>query len=213
MTSHKDLSAFRESYSLSALSEDNVPADPIPLFNNWLEQAIAARLPEPNAMTLATIDLNGMPAARVVLLKEVSKSGFVFYTNYDSDKGVELSKNPNASLVFLWLEMQRQVRVVGKVSKVHPKTSDAYFALRPRGSQIGAWVSPQSRPIPNREVLEREYEAILKDDSPLKRPPHWGGYRLMPERVEFWQGRENRLHDRILYVKDDSEWKIFRLAP
>ena len=213
MTSHKDLSNFRENYSLSALNESDVPAEPLNLFNEWLDQAIAAGLPEPNAMTLATIDLDGFPAARVVLLKEISNSGFVFYTNYDSDKGIELSKNPNASLVFLWLEMQRQVRVVGQVSKVHPKTSDAYFALRPRGSQIGAWISPQSRPIPNREVLEKEYEAMLEKDQPLKRPPHWGGYRLMPERVEFWQGRENRLHDRILYVDFDDNWKIFRLAP
>jgi len=124
-----------------------------------------------------------------------------------------LSKNPNASLVFLWLELQRQVRVVGKVSKVDPETSDAYFAVRPRGSQIGAWVSPQSRPIPNREVLEREYEAMLKDDKPLKRPPHWGGYRLIPDRVEFWQGRESRLHDRLLFVKHKGGWKIHRLAP
>lgn len=213
MTSHKDLSNFRENYSLSALNESDVPAEPLNLFNEWLDQAIAAGLPEPNAMTLATIDLDGFPAARVVLLKEISNSGFVFYTNYDSDKGIELSKNPNASLVFLWLEMQRQVRVVGQVSKVHPKTSDAYFALRPRGSQIGAWISPQSRPIPNREVLEKEYEAMLEKDQPLKRPPHWGGYRLMPKRVEFWQGRENRLHDRILYVDFDDNWKIFRLAP
>ena len=213
MTSHKDLSNFRENYSLTALNEKDVPAEPLTLFNEWLDQAIAAGLPEPNAMTLATIDLEGFPAARVVLLKEISNSGFVFYTNYDSDKGIELSKNPNASLVFLWLEMQRQVRVVGQVSKVHPKTSDAYFALRPRGSQIGAWVSPQSRPIPNREVLEREYEAMLKQEKPLKRPPHWGGYRLMPERIEFWQGRENRLHDRILYVDFDGDWKISRLAP
>ncbi len=213
MTSHKDLSNFRENYSLSALNESDVPAEPLNLFNEWLDQAIAAGLPEPNAMTLATIDLDGFPAARVVLLKEISNSGFVFYTNYDSDKGIELSKNPNASLVFLWLEMQRQVRVVGQVSKVHPKTSDAYFALRPRGSQIGAWISPQSRPIPNREVLEKEYEAMLEKDQPLKRPPHWGGYRLMPKRVEFWQGRENRLHDRILYVDFDGDWKISRLAP
>ncbi len=213
MSIRKDLSDFRENYRMAALNESDVPRDPLLLFNDWLDQAIAAGLPEPNAMTLATIDLEGMPAARVVLLKEVSKSGFVFYTNYDSDKGIELSKNPNASLVFLWLEMQRQVRVAGKVSKVDPKTSDAYFAVRPRGSQIGAWVSPQSRPIPNREVLESEYKAMLKDDSPLKRPPHWGGYRLIPDRVEFWQGRESRLHDRILYVNYDSYWKIFRLAP
>ncbi len=213
MSIRKDLSDFRENYRMAALNESDVPRDPLLLFNDWLDQAIAAGLPEPNAMTLATIDLDAMPSARVVLLKEVSKSGFVFYTNYDSDKGIELSKNPNASLVFLWLELQRQVRVVGKVSKVDPETSDAYFAVRPRGSQIGAWVSPQSRPIPNREVLEREYEAMLKDDKPLKRPPHWGGYRLIPDRVEFWQGRESRLHDRLLFVKHKGGWKIHRLAP
>lgn len=196
-----------------ALSEANVPSDPLLLFNRWLEEAIGGGVAEPNAMTLATVDGEGKPAARVVLLKEVSGGGFVFYTNYLSDKGRELAQNPNASLVFLWLEMQRQVRISGRVEKVSAEESDAYFAVRPRSSQAGAVASAQSTVIEGREELEARFEAVLKKDGHIDRPPHWGGYRLMPELLEFWQGRESRLHDRLRYRKLADGWKLERLAP
>lgn len=210
---NKDLSHFREEYRLMALSEANVPSDPLLLFNRWLEEAIGGGVAEPNAMTLATVDGEGKPAARVVLLKEVSGGGFVFYTNYLSDKGRELAQNPNASLVFLWLEMQRQVRISGRVEKVSAEESDAYFAVRPRSSQAGAVASAQSTVIEGREELEARFEAVLKKDGHIDRPPHWGGYRLMPELLEFWQGRESRLHDRLRYRKLADGWKLERLAP
>ena len=210
---NKDLSHFREEYRLMALNEADVPADPLLLFNQWLEAAIGGSVPEPNAMTLATVGSDGKPAARVVLLKEVSGGGFVFYTNYLSDKGRELEQNPNASLVFLWLEMQRQVRISGRVEKVSVEESDAYFAIRPRNSQAGAMASAQSTVIEGRDELEARFEAVLKQDGRIDRPPHWGGYRLMPELLEFWQGRESRLHDRLRYRKLADGWKLERLAP
>ncbi len=196
-----------------ALNEADVPADPLLLFNKWLEEAIGGGVPEPNAMTLATVGRDGKPAARVVLLKEVSGGGFVFYTNYLSDKGRELEQNPNASLVFLWLEMQRQVRISGRVVKVNAEESDAYFAIRPRSSQAGAVASPQSTVIEGRDELEARFEEVLSQDGSIDRPPHWGGYRLMPDNVEFWQGRESRLHDRLRYGKLADGWKLERLAP
>lgn len=213
MTEHKNLSSFRKEYVRSVLNESDVPADPLTLFNQWLDEAIAQQQPEPNAMTLATVKPGGRPAARVVLLKEVSEGGFVFYTNYESAKGQELEVNPHASLVFLWLGLQRQVRVNGWVKKVSPETSDAYFAVRPRNSQIGALVSPQSIVICGREELEQRFEEISRQASPVGRPPYWGGYRLIPDSIEFWQGRESRLHDRLLYTKQDEQWHMVRLAP
>ncbi len=213
MRNTKDLSSFRKEYVLSALNESDVPSDPLILFGDWLDEAIGRSLPEPNAMTLATACASGEPSARVVLLKEVSDGGFVFYTNYESAKGRELAANPRASLVFLWLELQRQVRINGRTEKVDEAVSDAYFAVRPRSSQAGAVVSAQSSTITGREVLEKQFEEVINTQGKIKRPPHWGGYRLMPDSIEFWQGRESRLHDRLLYTKQGSDWRIVRLAP
>lgn len=212
---NKDLTGFRKEYAMASLDLAKVPADPILLFNRWLDEAIRQALPEPNAMTLATITPGGRPAARVVLLKEVDNGSFVFYTNYNSQKGLDLKDNPQAALVFLWLELQRQVRVSGRVDKVDSATSDAYFASRPRQSQIGAVVSPQSQPIKSRKALEQEFEALQSrtKEQVIQRPAHWGGYRLMPDSIEFWQGRESRLHDRILYTMKNASWEIRCLAP
>lgn len=213
MSNTKDLSAFRKEYILSALNESDVPPDPLILFGEWLDEAIEQSLPEPNAMTLATVDVSGKPSARVVLLKEVSDGGFVFFTNYNSAKGIELAANPYATLVFLWLELQRQVRVSGKVEKVAQAVSDAYFAIRPRNSQAGAVVSAQSQIISGRGDLEKQFEKVIRQPGTIKRPSYWGGYRLMPGSLEFWQGRESRLHDRLLYTLKDNSWHIQRLAP
>ncbi len=212
---NKDLAGFRKEYAMASLDADKVPADPILLFDQWLDEAIKHALPEPNAMTLATMTAEGRPAARVILLKEIDQGRFVFYTNYNSQKGLDLQYNPQAALVFLWLELQRQVRVSGRVEKVSSATSDAYFASRPRQSQIGAIVSPQSQPIESRNALDQAFEDMQArtTDQVIKRPTHWGGYHLIPDRIEFWQGRENRLHDRILYTLESLSWKIQRLAP
>ncbi len=212
----KDLSALREEYQFSDLDESQVPSSPIALFNKWLDEAIRSQVPEPNAMTLATVTPNNKPAARVLLLKEVDSDGcFLFYTNYNSHKGVELNNNPNAALVFLWLEMQRQVRVGGRTEKVSTATSDAYFAIRPKKSQISAVVSPQSQELSSRTKLEKAFSAMANQAAgkTVERPAHWGGYRLLPETIEFWQGRENRLHDRLLYTHQNDQWEITRLAP
>ncbi len=212
----KDLRALREEYQLYFLDESQVPPSPITLFNKWLDEAIRNQVPEPNAMTLATVTPGNKPAARVLLLKEVDSDGcFVFYTNYNSQKGVELNNNPNAALVFLWLEMQRQVRVGGRTEKVSDATSDDYFAIRPRKSQISAVVSPQSQEVSSRARLEEAFSAIENQyaGKTVERPVHWGGFRLHPETLEFWQGRENRLHDRLLYTHQNGQWKITRLAP
>lgn len=212
----KDLRALREEYQLYFLDESQVPPSPITLFNKWLDEAIRNQVPEPNAMTLATVTPGNKPAARVLLLKEVDSDGcFVFYTNYNSQKGVELNNNPNAALVFLWLEMQRQVRVGGRTEKVSDATSDDYFAIRPRKSQISAVVSPQSQELSSRTRLEEAFSAIENQyaGKTVERPVHWGGFRLHPETLEFWQGRENRLHDRLLYTHQNGQWKITRLAP
>lgn len=211
----KDLRSFREEYKLGSLDEGSLPADPLLLFSHWLDEAIEGGLPEPNAMTLATVRPDGRPAARVVLLKELDGGCFVFYTNYHSAKGQELLHRPDAALVFLWLGHQRQVRVNGRVEKMDAAISDAYFALRPPESQAGALVSAQSQVIAGREMLEKAYRGLLaiKDNIPFRRPEHWGGYALKPDTMEFWQGRESRLHDRILYTLDVGGWKISRLAP
>ncbi|WP_412061517.1 pyridoxamine 5'-phosphate oxidase [Rubrivirga sp. IMCC45206] len=209
-----NLSDLRESYERGALDAADLPADPFALFAAWFADAQAADTREPNAMTLATATADGTPSARIVLLKGVDH-GFCFYTNHESRKGRELDANPCAALVWWWPEVERQVRVEGRVERVEAETADAYFASRPRGSRLGAWASPQSRPIPDRrtlEVLLEEIEAETADDD-VPRPGFWGGYRVVPEAVEFWQGRASRLHDRHVYRRDDDGWTTERLAP
>jgi pyridoxamine 5'-phosphate oxidase len=210
----RDLSLLRDEYTRAGLSEANADADPIVQFNRWFDDAVAADLRHPNAMTLATVD-DGRPSARVVLLKSVDEHGFVFFTNFESRKGRELAANPAAALLFFWSELERQVRVDGTAEKVSPEESDAYFATRPYGSQIGAWASAQSAPIPSREVLEaraRELDARY-GGGPVPRPGHWGGYRVAPVEIEFWQGRANRLHDRLRYRLAGGVWTRERLSP
>jgi pyridoxamine 5'-phosphate oxidase len=198
------------------LDEKSVDPNPIDLFRHWFDDAIASGLRLPDAMTLATATKDGKPSARMVLLKQVDDEGFVFYTNYRSSKAQELEENPQAALVCYWTQLDRQVRVEGSVTRVSPAESDEYFKTRPRESQIGAVASPQSEVVESREVLEKSFRELdeLYRDRPVDRPAHWGGYRLKPERVEFWQNRTGRLHDRILYeLKADGSWTIKRLAP
>lgn len=197
------------------LEERAVPADPYALFERWYDDAIAAGLPLPNAMTLATVDAQGRPAARMVLLKGVEDGGFVFYTNYESRKGRELAARPQAALVFHWAPLERQVRVEGGVERVSEESSSAYFATRPLGSRYSAMASPQSTVIPNRTWLEEQAAAVARRyGESIARPPHWGGYRVRAAAVEFWQGRSDRLHDRLSYrLRDDGAWLIERLAP
>lgn len=210
----QSLADLRKNYTLGQLSEKEVSGDPIAFFEVWFEQAIKSECPEPNAMVLATADSSGYPSARVVLLKGISQGDFCFFTNYESQKGRELATRPQAALLFHWHELERQVRINGEVSKLSDTESDAYFFQRPHASRIGAWASPQSREIPSREFLEQEELKFKQQfgDHPT-RPPHWGGYRLKPEKIEFWQGRPSRLHDRILFTRNSSGWKISRLAP
>lgn len=212
----KDLTHMRQHYATSSLLEEEANPDPFLQFGQWLDQAIEAGLPEPNAMTLATAGKQAYPSARVVLLKELDDQGFVFFSNYHSRKGLELEANPHAALVFLWLELQRQVRVEGVVLRISEDASDAYFLQRPRSSQLGALASPQSVVIDSREWLEDMFSQVEKEheNRVAQRPSHWGGYRLIPEKIEFWQGRPNRLHDRLLYQRSGtSQWEIKRLAP
>jgi pyridoxamine 5'-phosphate oxidase len=209
------ISDLRIDYTLKSLDEKEVSSDPIDQFKIWFEEALNAKVMEANAMTLSTVRPDSLPNSRIVLLKGVDE-GFVFFTNYNSTKGNELNDHPYAALTFFWPELERQVRLIGKVSKISSEESDEYFFSRPFSSQIGAWVSPQSKPIPNRQFLE-ENENKLRDEldqNSMKRPENWGGYRLLAMEVEFWQGRPSRLHDRILYTQEDSNlWKIQRLAP
>ncbi|BCQ24116.1 pyridoxamine 5'-phosphate oxidase [Caballeronia sp. NK8] len=210
------LADLRKNYSRGALDAADVDPDPVRQFQTWFVQALDAKLPEPNAMTLATVDAEGRPSARIVLIKGVDERGFVFFTNYDSRKGRELLANPAASLLFHWIELERQVRIEGRVEKTSDEESDAYYASRPLGSRIGAWASDQSQPLESREALEaREREMVAKYGDAPPRPPHWGGYRLVPDAIEFWQGRPSRLHDRIVYTRGDAgaPWRIARLAP
>ncbi|BFG72496.1 pyridoxamine 5'-phosphate oxidase [Paraburkholderia terrae] len=209
------LADLRKNYSLGSLDIADAAPNPFRQFDVWFKQAIDAQLPEPNTMTLATVDPRGRPSARIVLIKAVDERGFVFFTNYESRKGLELAQNPHASLLFYWIELERQVRVEGTVVKTSDAESDTYFASRPVGSRIGAWASEQSKVIESRAALEareREFIAQYGDNPP--RPPHWGGYRLIPDAIEFWQGRPSRLHDRLLYTRSgNADWTIARLSP
>ncbi|MBS1563851.1 MAG: pyridoxamine 5'-phosphate oxidase [Bacteroidetes bacterium] len=207
---------IRKDYQLQSLTEQEVKPDPIDQFSIWWDAAIHASLDEVNAMTLATASPDGMPAARIVLLKGFDKNGFVFFTNYESFKGQQLAENPRACLVFFWKELERQVRITGLVEKTSAAESDAYFNSRPESSRIGAWASPQSRVIDSRSQLEGKEKTFAQQfkGKTIQRPPHWGGYRVKPATVEFWQGRPSRLHDRIQYsLQDGGNWLIERLAP
>ncbi len=207
---------LRRDYALAGLSESDVAPDPITQFTRWFEQTLAADITEPNAMTMATATRAGVPSARIVLLKGFDARGFVFYTNYESQKGRELAENPVAALVFHWVELQRQVRIVGAVEKASVEESDAYFQSRPRGSRLGAWASQQSAVLRGREELEQRLAALMDEyaDGEVPLPPFWGGYRVIPASVEFWQGRTSRLHDRLRYTRpSDGGWQIARLSP
>lgn len=211
-----NLSEIRTNYIKHKLDEQETGEEPLPFFLKWLSEAINAQVIEPTAMTLATADSSGHPSSRIVLLKGIENGEFRFFTNYDSRKGKEISDNPSGCLLFFWKELERQVRVEGNINKISTEESDAYFSTRPIESRVGAIVSPQSRIIENREYLDNLYALkILELDSEekLKRPSHWGGYGLIPERIEFWQGRESRLHDRIQFRLDNKSWIRERLAP
>jgi pyridoxamine 5'-phosphate oxidase len=210
----KDIADLRKSYEKAELDEVASEADPLMQFELWLQQAITAQLPEPTAMTLATVNADGRPSTRVVLLKACDERGLVWYTNYESRKGRELALHPHAALQFHWVELERVVRIEGRVERVSDAESDAYFATRPLDSRIGAWASPQSQVISSRAVLvasAAKYAAQFLLNPP--RPPHWGGFRLQPECWEFWQGRKSRLHDRLRYRRDAGQWLRERLAP
>lgn len=211
-----DLGDLREDYNKDELSIEDTSPNPFDQFKSWFASAEQSEVREPNAMTLATIAPNGRPKARIVLLKGVEEGGLVFYTNYDSQKGQDLLSHPYASLVFFWDAQQRQVRVEGRVEKVSAATSEEYFQSRPKGSQIGATASPQSQVIPNREILEEKVQALENNyaaEEKLPLPDNWGGFRLVPDNFEFWQGRSSRLHDRIRYRLVEGEWLRERLAP
>ena len=216
MLDHKTLSALRKEYTHDYLDELHTHENAMEQFHLWFQQALTMELPEPNAMSLGTSN-NGQPSVRIVLMKSFDQEGFVFFTNYESRKGQDLAANPKAALTFFWHGLERQVRIEGLIEKVSEAESDEYYHSRDRGSRIGAWASPQSQPIPHREALEARLHEVQQrydgqDDFP--RPPHWGGYRLRPENIEFWQGRPSRLHDRLIYHRQaDGSWRRERLAP
>lgn len=214
--SKETIQNLRQEYRSATLSEKDVAPDPMSQFSKWFSEALVSGIKEPNAMTLATATADGKPSARIMLLKGFEETGFTFYTNYLSRKGQEITKNPSAALVFFWLELERQVRIEGTLEKLEEKESERYFHSRPRGSQIGSAASPQSREIEGREVLEKnilQLEEKYKDGAEIPKPPHWGGYIVKPSYVEFWQGGQGRVHDRIVYRKENNLWKIVRLAP
>ncbi len=210
------ISEIRREYKMASLDIKDVKPNPIEQFEIWFDEALKAEILEPNAMFLATVNTMGQPAGRVVLLKGIEEGGFVFYTNYQSRKGIEIAQNQAVALTFFWAELERQVRIEGKASFLSPEKSTEYFLSRPRSSQIGAWASPQSQVIENRAFLENLFAKYQKEfeNQAIQRPTHWGGYLVMPHYIEFWQGRENRLHDRICYtLQPDKHWLIQRLAP
>lgn len=210
-----NLHKMRQEYMSGNLNEELMPQDPMQMFKMWFSEAIETGLTEPNAMTVATASLNGKPSARVVLLKEVNNMGFVFFTNYLSRKGREITVNPEVALVFDWHDMERQVRVEGRAEKLPVEDSDAYFNSRPEDAKIGAWASPQSKIVKNRDELEKLEDEIMEqfEDMEVHRPSHWGGYLIRPSVIEFWQGRPNRMHDRIVYYNTEEGWSMHRLAP
>jgi pyridoxamine 5'-phosphate oxidase len=214
--SHPSIAHIRTDYMQASLDEAELGSEPFSFFRKWFEQADISKVNEVNAMTLATVDEHSKPHARIVLLKAIDDRGFTFFTNYDSSKGKNIADNPNAALVFFWPELERQVRIEGVIEKVTVAESDEYYLNRPRGSRLGAWASPQSSVIESRAVLEaneKKYQEHFEGKE-IHRPEHWGGYRLLPNRVEFWQGRPSRLHDRICFELDaDGNWQKFRLAP
>lgn len=212
---NEELKKLRVDYTLKKFDETDADENPVDQFRVWFKEALDTQVNEPNAMSLATVKKDGTPSARIVLLKGVSEKGFTFFTNYDSHKGEQLHENPNVALVFCWLELQRQVRIEGTVSKLSDQENDEYFYSRPLGSQIGAIVSPQSRIIPGREILEVEFERISKEvqAADIKRPAGWGGYLVKPHLIEFWQGRSSRLHDRLEFKLNEDSWIRNRLAP
>ena len=211
-----DLASIRSEYTKAILDIDSVHPNPIEQFKHWFNEALEAKISEPTVMHLSTVNEFGRPSGRIVLLKGIEDSKFVFFTNYQSHKGKELDKNPACALTFFWQELERQVRIEGVATRIDQNRSDEYFQSRPRGSQIGAWASPQSAVINDRSLLDKRVEEITKrfegKDS-LPRPNQWGGYEIEPLMIEFWQGRQSRLHDRVLYVKEESGWKISLLAP
>lgn len=213
--SSSHIESIRKDYRKAKLDEDTAGNDPIAFFLRWFSEAEKAGSAEVNAMTLATVDQNGYPRARIVLLKGIDEKGFVFYTNYASSKGKEIENQPHVALVFFWEELERQVRIEGIAEKVDPTQSDAYFKSRPLGSRLGAWSSPQSQIISGRNLLETNYNRYEKEfaGKEIPRPDYWGGYCVVPHRIEFWQGRSDRIHDRIFFELEDGNWKKFRLAP
>ena len=211
-----DISKLRQNYSLQTLSVKDILHNPIEQFAKWFQEEMDSQILEPNAFTLATANKEGKPSARTLLLKGFDKEGFVFFTNYESRKAEDLLQNPKAAMLFTWLDLQRQIRIEGDIEKVSQEESEEYFQSRPRGSQIGAWSSPQSQSIESREVLESNQKMMEEKFSGLEKlpvPPFWGGYRVRPNWFEFWQGRESRLHDRIVYALQNGNWEIGRLAP
>ena len=212
----KTIAELRKDYTLEGLHESGVSHSPFQQFGIWFEQTLSAQLPEPNAMTVATSTPDGTPSARIVLLKNFDERGFIFYTNYLSHKGVELITNPQAALVFWWAELERQVRICGNVEQVTDEESDEYFYSRPLNSRLGAWASEQSQAIASREVLEEKFQELQDKyvNEEIPRPPHWGGFLVVPQEFEFWQGRTSRLHDRLRYtLLDNGNWQIERLSP
>jgi pyridoxamine 5'-phosphate oxidase len=210
-----DASSLRQEYTSAGLDKADVDPDPIVQFDEWFENAVEADLYEPNAMILATATNDGKPSARTVLLKGYDERGFVFYTNYEGRKAKEIEVNPACALLFYWGELERQVRIEGRATRLSGQESDAYFASRPPGSRLGAWASEQSHPVEDRSILEERVRALQAEyeGREIPRPPFWGGYRIEPDTIEFWQGRENRLHDRIVYYRSGRGWKIVRLQP